>query len=190
VYGWDTNTIIGSGFVNIPGANRTFINAFNNSYIANGGNSSLMLTNWGIYFVVTNTANGRNAYNTNGFISTTWFTNGIVVPGMTVYGILTNQFVFIPSNAAPYPSSLTNLFSLNVSVSNSYNARLQTWVNYGFPSTGAGVRYVNLTRGDSLTFSGSNATNVFNFVMSPGDVALVTNLAGSPVILNSISIPQ
>ncbi len=190
VYGWNTNTIVGSGFVSFPGANRTFTNAFNNSYIANGGNTSLMLTNWGTYYVVTNTANGRSAYNTNGFISSSWFTNGVAVPGVTTYGILTNQYVFIPTNAAPYPSSLTNLFSLNVPVSNSYNVRLQTWVNYGFPSIAAGLLYTNLTRGDSLTLAGSSTTNVFDFVMSPGDVAWVTNLAGSPVILNSFSIPQ
>jgi hypothetical protein len=190
VYRPDTNTIVGSGFVYFPGANRTFTNAFNDSYIANGGITSLMLTNWGIYYVVTNTANGRGAYNTNGFTSVSWFTNGLAVPGVMAYAVLTNQYVFIPSNAAPYPSSLTNLFRLNVSVSNSYNVRLQTWINYGFPSSTAIMLYTNLTRGDSLTFAGSNTTNVFDFVMSPGDVTEVTNLAGSPVIFNSFSIPQ
>jgi hypothetical protein len=190
VYSLDTNTINGSAFVYLSAANRTFTNAFNNSYICSSGNPSLMLTNWGIYYVVTNTANGRGVYNTNGFASTSWFTNGITVPGTTTYGVQTNQYVFIPTNAAPYPSTFTNLFSLNVPVSNSYGARLQTWVNYGLPSAGAELLYTNLTRGDSLTIAGSITTNVFNFVMSPGDVAWVTNLAGSPVILNSLSIPQ
>jgi hypothetical protein len=190
VYGPDTNTIIGSGFVYPIGANNTFTNAFNNSYMWIGGNTSLMLTNWGTYYLFTNTVSRKSTYNTNGFISSLWFTNGVAVPGATTYGVQTNQYVFIPTNAAPYPSSLTNLFSLNVPVSNSYGARLQTWVNYGLPSTAAEMLYTNLTRGDSLIIGGSNTTNVFNFVMSPGDIAWVTNLAGSPVILNSLSIPQ
>jgi hypothetical protein len=190
VYGWNTNTIIGSGFVYPTGANNIFTNAFNNSYVWIGGNPALMLTNWGIYYLFTNTVTQRSVYNTNGFVSSSWFTNGVAIPGMTAYGIQSGQYVFIPSNSAPYPSSLTNLFALNVPVSNSWNVRLQTWVNYGFPSTPAEILYTNLTRGDSLTFAGSNTSNVFNFVMSPGDVAWVTNLAGSPVILDSFSIPQ
>ena len=189
VYAPDTNIIFGSGFVYLSAANKTFTNAFNNSYIANG-NPNIIITNSGIYYIVTNTIAGRGAYNTNGFTSPSWFTNGVPVPGITVYGIQTNQFVFIFSNAAPYPPSLTNRFALNVPVRNPYNARLQTWVNYGFPSNPSKMLYTNLSRGDFLDLAGSNSTNVFDFVMSPGDVALVTNLAGNPVILRSFSIPQ
>ena len=129
--------------------------------------------------------------NGTGYISFSWTNVGGLMPNaFSSFAPTTNQYVFIPTNAAPYPSSLTNLFSLNIPVSNSYNVRMQTWVNYGLPSMAAQMLYTNLTRGDSLTFEGSNMTNVFDFVMSPGDVAWITNLSGSPVILNSFSIPQ
>jgi hypothetical protein len=194
VYQFNTNTILVNNFPAAGGnAGIGFTNAnpgtVNGPYVSSFNSSKYITNSSGLFTVhLALSLNATNAANTP--VSASWLTNGVAVPGITVYSILTNQYVFIPSNAAPYPPSFTNLFRLNVPVSNAWNVRLQTWVNYGFPSTTAGLLYTNLTRGDSLMMEGSNTTNVFNFMMSPGDTAFLTNLAGNPVIFKSFSVPQ
>jgi len=188
VYEWNTNIINFNTGVTPPVGGTLYWSSSLGSYT----NARSWLTNIGNLYIY-NHYFGLTGAATNGtgYISSSW-TNiyGLMPNTFSSFGLSTNQYVFIPTNAAPYPSSLTNLFGLNVPVSNSYYARLETWVSYGLPASGAKMLYTNLTRGDSLTFAGSNTTNVFDFVMSPGDIAWMTNLAGNPVILNSLSIPQ
>jgi hypothetical protein len=184
----NTNSIVISvGFVgtgySTPGTIFTNNGALT-AYISTLNNSKYFTNISGIW-----TEKGNGATNSANVInSSAWLTNGVSTPGAMSYLPITNSTTLVynmnaPSNAAPFPTGLTNLFSLNTVVSNNWNERWYNEVYYSM-SNATVILLTNYTRAQGGYIYGP-ATNKFNFLMSPMDNVCVSNYSTPAAVITT-----